>query len=156
MRQDLPRHRPALSADLTGTKPVTAQQPSSVELDLLHRYMNAFERGWEMPELVAADVRLTMPPQPHCYEGWSALRPFIDIANGMGEWRLIATRANRSPAAACYLRRPGEKEFHAYKLDVLRIEDGVIAEFTTFGVGLFGAAEFSAFDLPTNVGASEQ
>jgi hypothetical protein len=44
---------------------------------------------------------------------------------------------------ASYLRRPGDSEFRAFKFDVLRIEDGVIAEITTFGAGLF-----PAFALP--------
>ena len=39
----------------------------------------------------------------------------------MGEWRLVPTRANRMPAAASYLRRPGETEFRAFKIDVLRV-----------------------------------
>ena len=41
------------------------------------------------------------------------------------------------PAAASYLRQPGDSEFRAFKLDVLRIEDGAIAEITTFGYALF-------------------
>ena len=41
------------------------------------------------------------------------------------------------------LRRPGDSEFRAFKFDVLRIEDGIIAEITTFGAGLF-----PAFGLP--------
>ena len=32
-----------------------------------------------------------------------------------------------------YLRRPGDTAYRAFKLDVLRIEDGRIAEITTFG-----------------------
>ena len=55
----------------------------------------------------------------------------------MGEWRLVPTRANRQPAAATYLRQPGETEFRAFKLDVLRCEDGGIAEITTFDASLF-------------------
>jgi RNA polymerase sigma-70 factor (ECF subfamily) len=47
------------------------------------------------------------------------------------------------PTAASYLRRPGDSEFRAFKFDVLRIEDGLIAEITTFGYALFGA-----FGLP--------
>ena len=47
------------------------------------------------------------------------------------------------PTAASYLRRPGDTEFRAFKFDVLRIEDGAIAEITTFGAGLF-----PAFGLP--------
>ena len=51
----------------------------------------------------------------------------------MGDWRLVPTRANRQPAAASYLRRPGDAVYRAFKLDVLRVEDGAIAEITTFG-----------------------
>ena len=47
------------------------------------------------------------------------------------------------PAAASYLRAHGETEFRAFKIDVLRIEDGRIAEITTFGNALF-----PAFGLP--------
>ena len=57
----------------------------------------------------------------------------------MGDWRLVPTRANRQPAAASYLRRPGDSIYRAFKLDVLRVEDGAIAEITTFGAGLFPA-----------------
>ena len=49
----------------------------------------------------------------------------------------MPTLANRMPAAASYLRRPGDTAFRAFKFDVLRIEAGVIAEITTFGPGLF-------------------
>jgi RNA polymerase sigma-70 factor (ECF subfamily) len=63
-----------------------------------------------------------------------------------GEWRLLATSANRLPAAACYRRPPAETEFRAFKIDVLRIEGGAIAEITTFGNQLF-----EAFGLPATV-----
>ena len=43
------------------------------------------------------------------------------------------------PAAASYLRRPGDGQFRAFKLDVLRAEAGLIAEITTFGPDLFPA-----------------
>jgi hypothetical protein len=43
------------------------------------------------------------------------------------------------PAAASYLRRPGDSLFRPVKLDVLRIEDDRVAEVTTFGPELFRA-----------------
>ena len=46
------------------------------------------------------------------------------------------------PAAASYLRRPGDTQFRAFKLDVMRIEAGMIAEITTFP-----ADHFQAFGL---------
>jgi hypothetical protein len=47
--------------------------------------------------------------------------------------------ANRMPAAASYLRRPGDSVFRAFKFDVMRIEAGAIAEITTFNADLFPA-----------------
>ena len=47
------------------------------------------------------------------------------------------------PAAASYLRRPGDSEFRAFKIDVLRVDGGLIKEVTTFGAMLF-----PAFGLP--------
>jgi RNA polymerase sigma-70 factor (ECF subfamily) len=63
-----------------------------------------------------------------------------------GDWRLLPTRANRMPAAASYLRRPGDSQFRGFKLDVLRTRGGAIAEITTFG-----PAMFPAFGLPETV-----
>jgi hypothetical protein len=65
----------------------------------------------------------------------------------MGEWRVIPTGANRMPAAAGYLRRPGDSVFRAFKLDVIRIEADIIAEITTFNADLF-----PAFGLPPELG----
>jgi RNA polymerase sigma-70 factor (ECF subfamily) len=84
------------------------------------------------------DIRVTMPPQPARYDGRDALAPLFGIAAEMGEWRLVPTRANRMPAAASYLRAPGDSEFRAFKLDILRCKGGAIAEITTFDKTLFG------------------
>jgi hypothetical protein len=71
--------------------------------------------------------------------------PLIERAHSGadGEWRLVPTAANRQPAAASYLRAPGGAAFRAFKLDVLRIADGKIAEVTTFG-----GDRVEAFGLP--------
>ena len=87
-----------------------------------------------------------MPPHPYVYEGRDAMAPLLETAFGdeaMGEGRLRPTRANRLPAAASWLRRPGDSAFRAFKLDVLRVRDGRIAEVTTFDATLF-----AAFGLP--------
>jgi RNA polymerase sigma-70 factor, ECF subfamily len=62
----------------------------------------------------------------------------------LGHWRRRPTRANRQPAVAHYLRRPGETLYRAQVLEVLWVTDGRIAEITSFGPDLF-----PAFDLPT-------
>jgi hypothetical protein len=48
------------------------------------------------------------------------------------------------PAAASYLRRPGDSQFRPFKLDVLRIEDDRLAEVTTFGFAAFPALRLPA------------
>jgi predicted RNA polymerase sigma factor len=45
--------------------------------------------------------------------------------------------------AASYLRAPGDTEYRAFKFDVIRVQDGLIAEVTTFNADLF-----EAFGLP--------
>src|SRR5262249_52503379 len=54
-----------------------------------------------------------------------------------GDWRLVPAAANRMPAAASYLRRPGASVYRPFKIDVLRVDGGLIREITTFGAGLF-------------------
>ena len=78
--------------------------------------------------------------------------PLLERAFGPereGDWHLLPTSANRMPAAASYLRRFGDTEFRGFKMDVLRIEDGEIAEITTFGWAMF-----PLFGLPTDAPAA--
>jgi RNA polymerase sigma-70 factor (TIGR02960 family) len=118
---------------------------SEAERELLEGFIDSHERGdaEAAVALLAEDIRVTMPPHPYLYEGRDAIAPLLERAFGpeeaMGDWRLAPTRANRMPAAASYLRRPGEAEFRAFKIDVLRVRDGRIAEITTFDATLFEA-----------------
>lgn len=134
MQEHLPARREAWSAG----------QPSAEERALLERFIDAHERcdAAAAIALAAQDIRITMPPDMLCFEGRAAFALLLERAFGAGrpgEWRLLPTQANRLPTAASYLRRPGDSAFRAFKFDVLRIEGGVIAEITTFGVGLFPA-----------------
>jgi RNA polymerase sigma-70 factor (ECF subfamily) len=121
---------------------VPAVEPSVQERELLQRYMDAHARA-DSDALVAMmreDVRFTMPPQPTLYAGRPALAGFFAEAFGpqaAGEFRLVATRANRHPAAANYVRAPGDTRFRAMSLDVLRFDDGQLVEITTFDTALF-------------------
>ena len=121
-------------------------EPSEEERLLLERFIAAHERAdaAAAAALAREDIRITMPPHPWCFEGLATIRPLLEQGlTGPGEWRLLPTRANRQPAAASYLRAPGDDQFRAFKLDVLRIEGGAIAEITTFDARLF-----PAFGLP--------
>jgi RNA polymerase sigma-70 factor (ECF subfamily) len=120
----------------------TASAPSAQERALLARFIEAHERCDIAAALAIAsqDIRVTMPPYSHRFEGIAALTALLERGFGAardGEWRLLPTRANRMPTAASYLLRPGDSAYRAFKLDVLRVEDGRIAEITTFGPALF-------------------
>jgi RNA polymerase sigma-70 factor (ECF subfamily) len=135
LREQLPERRAdrSASADL-----------SADERALLHGFIETHERGdtAAAAAMLRDDVRVTMPPNPWLYEGREAIMGLMVTAfdrESMGDWRLVPTRANRQPAAASYLRRPGDSVYRAFKLDVLRVEDGAIAEITTFHSDLFAA-----------------
>ncbi len=142
------RARSVLREQLPPRTEWQAARPSAAEKELLRRFIEAHERydAAAVAELSAADIRVTMPPYPYCYQGLANLAPLLERAFGPdrdGDWRLLPTAANRMPAAVSYLRRPGDTEYRAFKLDVLRISGGRIAEITTFGVALL-----PAFGLP--------
>jgi RNA polymerase sigma-70 factor (TIGR02960 family) len=128
-------------ATLEDQAPATsAGDLSDEERALLERYVDAHERADAEAALAITreDIRITMPPHPFFYEGVDQIRPLIsDGLTGPGEWRLVTTSANRLPAAACYLREYGATEFRAFKIDVVRIEGGKVAEITTFDATLF-------------------
>ena len=140
-RATMQAHLPARRADWS------AGEPTDEERSLLASFIDAHERGDAKAAvaIAATDIRVTMPPYPYLYQGINAIRPLMDRAFGQedGDWRLVPAWANRMPTAASYLRKTGDSTFRAFKLDVLRIADGKIAEITTFGPSLF-----AAFGLP--------
>jgi len=138
-RATMQEHLPARRADWS------AGESSPEERALLASFIDAHERGDAALAISIAshDLRITMPPAPFFFEGLDSIAPLLQNALRDGEWRLVATMANRMPTAASYLRKPGDSVFRAFKFDVLRVEDGKIAEITTFGAGLF-----PAFGLP--------
>jgi len=141
----LQRARATLEERLPAREAVAAAA-SVDERELLEQLVAAHERA-DVAAAVALmrdDVRVTMPPNPWVFEGLDVVRPLLERGlPGPGEWRLVLTRANRMPAAASYLRDWDDTEFRAFKLDLIRLEGGLVAELTTFGSDLF-----EAFGLP--------
>jgi len=138
----LQRARAAMKSHLPARRAEwSAREPTATERELVERFIEAHERvdADAAMAIAAQDVRVTMPPLPYCFDGAEAIRSLMADAASMGEWRLIPVGANRMPAAASYLRRPGDSQFRAFKIDVMRIEAGLIAEITTFGADLFPA-----------------
>jgi RNA polymerase sigma-70 factor, ECF subfamily len=135
-------------------------RPTEREREVLRRYVDAVERAdlAAVAALLADDVRATMPPWPMWHQGrdtvvaslaasWDPGAPAY-----VGRFRMLPTRANRQPAVAVYLRGPGDPGYCACAIEVLRTEDGRIAEMTAFhDPGLF-----AAFALPMALPAAHR
>ena len=139
-RATMQQHLPERRADWS------ASEPTAAEMELVAKFIDAHERcdTAAAMAIAASEIRVTMPPLPWCFQGPNTIGPLMANAAAMGAWRLIPVRANRMPAAASYLRRSGDTEFRAFKMDVMRISDGVFAEITTFGADLFPAFGLAA------------
>ena len=138
MQQRLPARRTEWSAP----------RPTAEEREVLARFIDAHERCDAEAAIAIAgeDLRISMPPDRMSFAGLKACLPLFERAFGPdrdGEWRLVPTSANRLPAAASYLLRPGDSVWRAFKLDVLWVNEGRIVEITTFG-----ASRFPGFGLP--------
>jgi RNA polymerase sigma-70 factor, ECF subfamily len=126
----------------------SAAAASAEEEDVLRRYMDAHDRGDAdgLAALLGDELRFTMPPQPLVLDadGFVSLcREAFTGPTSAGHFKLVATRANKQPAAANYVRPIDAERYRALSLDVLRIERGRIVEVTTFEPHLF-----AAFGLP--------
>jgi RNA polymerase sigma-70 factor, ECF subfamily len=124
--------------------------PSRAERELLQRYLDATDQGDAdaFVELMREDARFAMPPEPEVYFGnreivasWVQGGAFDP--DRFGHMRAVVTRANMQPAVVNYLKRPDDSEYRLMTLDVIRIEEGRIAEIVTFAPG-----QLAAFELP--------
>ncbi len=143
-RAALKEHLPERRLEWSAAADATAEQRA-----LVQRYIDATERG-DADALAATlreDARFSMPPQPGLYDGRDTIMAMWKeggfSTDELGRFRCLTTSANRQPAVACYVQRPGEPAFSALALDVLRIEAGEIAEVMTFD-----SSVFPAFGLP--------
>jgi RNA polymerase sigma-70 factor (ECF subfamily) len=145
----LQRARAGLREHLPERRVDWAADAGERERALVRRYVDATEHGdaAAVAALLRDDARFSMPPIPGIHVGRDAIVAYWAEegfgTDAMGAFRCAVTRANRQPAVACYLREPGDSEYRAMALDVLRVEDGAVAEITTFVPEVFGA-----FGLP--------
>ena len=137
LREELPPERASWAP---------SSEPSAEDRAVLQRYMHALEQEGtdEMVAVLREDVRVSYAPIPifannrdDFVEGSSKFAP-------PGEYRCLPTSANRQPAAAIYLRVPGDTEFRLISVEVLRIVDGMIAEIFDYGM----PEVLARFDLP--------
>jgi RNA polymerase sigma-70 factor (ECF subfamily) len=137
----LQRARPSLRRHLPEDRSQwRTEGPTPEERKVLDAYLAASQSADvdAIADLVTSDVVLTMPPNPFWFTSRDAMMTFVrqslDPASPayFGEWKHLPTMANRMPAVAGYVRRPGTTIFRAQNLDVLRVREGKIAEITTF------------------------
>jgi RNA polymerase sigma-70 factor, ECF subfamily len=125
MKERLPRRRDDWGA-ATGV--------DDREREVLQRYIAAHQQDdiEAMAEVLADDLRVAYPQLPL----WSDSRDaFIQATREFappGDYRFVATSANRQPAVAIYHRPPGEPVFRLTALEVLRIEGDRVAEIVDF------------------------
>ncbi|ANW22254.1 RNA polymerase subunit sigma-70 [Streptomyces clavuligerus] len=141
LREHLPEKRTDWNA---------ATGPTPAERALLDRYVAACRRS-DLPALTALlheDARQCMPPAHLVFSGREAIldmwRPVLEGEGSWGVWYSRTLEVNRQPAAVNYVRRPGAERYTAVNIDVLRIENGLITDITTFGPELLPAAGLSA------------
>jgi RNA polymerase sigma-70 factor (ECF subfamily) len=148
----LQRARGTMKAQLPEQRTDWTAAGDAAERALIRRYIEASEQAdaHAIAALMREDATFTMPPQPG---RWSGRDVIVDSwleggfgAPEFGVLRCIPTRANRQPAVANYVLRPGDDTYRAMALDVLRIVDGAIADIVTFDDDLF-----LAFGLPAEL-----
>jgi RNA polymerase sigma-70 factor (TIGR02960 family) len=145
----LRRTRAAFETRLPATRRERAPAPNSKrERDIAGRLADAFEVG-DIDRVVALltdDAWLTMPPEPHEYQGHAAIGSFLkerDAGRG-GPMRLVPTRANGQPAFGCYFPTPQTGIARPRGLLVLTLAGDEIAALTWFA----DSSVFSLFGLP--------
>ena len=91
--------------------------------------------------LMREDIRVTMPPHPMVFDGRDVARAAARArVRPRGHGRVAARPDARQPPARprpATCASAGETEWRAFKFDILRCEDGGIAEITTFDATLF-------------------
>jgi len=134
------------------TSPDSADSEQTVSL--LSRYVDAWQAADAagLVALLREDALITMPPLPLWYQGRATIRWFFETqlfaGDASGRFRLVATRANGSPAFSTY-NRDETGEYRLGALQVLTITDGQIAEIHDFLA--IGNQRFPGFDLPISL-----
>jgi RNA polymerase sigma-70 factor (ECF subfamily) len=140
LRERLPSGKPPWPANL---------DPSAAERDLLKKYVAACEAAdfQAFESIIRTDAIFRMPPEPEIAAGREAMfklwREGGFGSEQFGRLRCVVTHANLQPAVAAYVCRPGDSTWRALALEVLHIEDGLIAE-----IVVFMPDNFPSFGLP--------
>ncbi|MEU4248244.1 RNA polymerase subunit sigma-70 [Amycolatopsis sp. NPDC026612] len=132
MREQLPGRR-------LGWRSPAPHELSDDERGVVKSYIDAHERN-DLDALISLlrdDLRFAMLPEAgtltttaeDAVDGWVSGGLF---QRGHDDWRGTTTTVNRMPAAALYLRTPGDPQHRLFAIAVLHVVDGKIAELTGF------------------------
>jgi RNA polymerase sigma-70 factor (ECF subfamily) len=151
----LQRARATLDARVPARQDPSPRGLSEADRALLARYVLAWESGdlGALVSLLREDALLVMPPVPEWYRGREGIRDFLAVQwPAMGPFRLLPTGANCQPAFGLYGSGIDRSACRPLTLQVLRLEDGLIAEIAGFiepsAFGYPGADLFGRFGLP--------
>ncbi|HEY3472091.1 MAG TPA: RNA polymerase subunit sigma-70 [Amycolatopsis sp.] len=141
LRERLPAHRAEW----------TAADPTAAETALLKRFIAAYEQGdpGAVARLLHEDAQAVMPPYALWFGSRDAIVKALSLSmdpaspHCVGRFRMLPTRANRQPAVATYLRRPGETRFRWFGVTLLTVEHGLVS-----AMAAFESATAKAWDLP--------
>jgi len=144
----LRRARAAFESRLPAAGRERAPLPDSRgERAIVGRFAEAFQAGDidSVVELLTEDAWLTMPPEPHEYQGPAAIAAFLgERMIRRGAPLLVPTRANAQSAFGAYFRTHKTEIARLYGMIVLTLEGPRISAITWFG----GNSAFAHFGLP--------
>ncbi len=146
-RETLRAKLPARRAEWSAPASTTAEETA-----LLRKFIAAYESAdvQAVAAVLSEDARAVMPPYSLWFDSrdriLGALGPSFDPRSPYyrGSFRMAPVRANRQPAVATYLRRPGESVYRAFGVSVLTVRNGLVtavAAFETAALAPYGLAE---------------
>lgn len=116
-------------------KTAASEMPQDGALEPL---LQAFVSAWEsrdvaaMVDLLADDVRFTMPPLPAWFSGRAFVEKFFAERVFETPWRLEPLRGNGQPGFACYLKQAGDDRFRPGGVVLLSVANGHINAIDSF------------------------
>jgi RNA polymerase sigma-70 factor (ECF subfamily) len=127
------RARSAMGKQSAGSPASSLPVVDSDESEIARRYLDAWERAdiAGLADLLAADARMAMPPDPRLFEGRSAIVGYFEAILGQPpahRIRLSPTLANRRAAFIVLGPDPESRAMKRIGVKVLMIRDHRIAE----------------------------